>query len=121
TLSLLVSAGCAHRTTIVTGGRVDVDIDWFVQVLAPYGTWTVDATYGRVFVPYDEGYEPYRDGRWTWRDDDWYWESAEPFGEVVCHYGRWLYRDRWVWVPDTRWGPGWVSWRHAPGVIGWAP
>src|SRR5262249_2471137 len=25
------------------------------------------------------------------------------------------------WVPDYEWAPSWVSWRHSPEYIGWAP
>ncbi|MCE2694183.1 MAG: hypothetical protein LW645_07940 [Verrucomicrobiaceae bacterium] len=41
----------------------------------------------------------------------------------MYHYGRWANVERhgWIWVPGTEWGPGWVSWRHSPRYVGWAP
>ena len=27
----------------------------------------------------------------------------------------------WVWMPDTTWGPSWVSWRYTSSHCGWAP
>jgi hypothetical protein len=27
----------------------------------------------------------------------------------------------WCWVPDTQWGPAWVSWRSGSDYSGWAP
>jgi hypothetical protein len=26
-----------------------------------------------------------------------------------------------MWIPDTEWGPAWVSWRRSEGYYGWAP
>ncbi|HXJ74402.1 MAG TPA: DUF6600 domain-containing protein, partial [Candidatus Dormibacteraeota bacterium] len=39
------------------------------------------------------------------------------------HYGRWACPAGvgWVWVPDTCWGPSWVSWRYSSSYCGWAP
>lgn len=47
--------------------------------------------------------------------------SYDPFGWATSHYGRWVFQNRWVWVPSTDWAPAWVSWRQADGVVGWAP
>src|SRR4029079_4371531 len=27
----------------------------------------------------------------------------------------------WYWVPGTKWGPAWVSWKRSPHYIAWAP
>src|SRR5205823_2071193 len=53
----------------------------------------------------------------------WTWDSAEPFGWVVFHYGRWVFLadTGWCWVQDTEWGPAWVSFRNNEEYIGWAP
>ncbi|MCJ7581250.1 MAG: hypothetical protein MUP98_12040, partial [Candidatus Aminicenantes bacterium] len=39
------------------------------------------------------------------------------------HYGRWGWDNYlgWYWVPDTVWGPAWVTWRQSSLYIGWAP
>ena len=51
------------------------------------------------------------------------WQSDYSWGWAPFHYGRWtrhaLYG--WIWLPDTVWGPAWVSWRHSAAAIGWAP
>ena len=48
--------------------------------------------------------------------DDWAIQTS--------HYGRWAYSQpysRWVWLPDTNWGPSWVEWRQSGDDFGWAP
>ena len=49
--------------------------------------------------------------------------SYEDFGDIVYHYGRWVrvQDEGWCWVPDTDWGPAWVSWRNNDEYVGWAP
>jgi len=50
--------------------------------------------------------------------------SPQPFEWATAHYGRWAYSDyygRWVWLPDTTWGPAWVEWRMSGDDLGWAP
>jgi hypothetical protein len=49
--------------------------------------------------------------------------SAERWGWIAFHYGRWGWDRRmgWFWVPDIVWGPAWVGWRWGAGHIGWAP
>jgi len=51
------------------------------------------------------------------------WVSDYEWGWAPFHYGRWHHSSRrgWIWVPDTRWGPAWVSWRSGGGYYGWAP
>jgi hypothetical protein len=51
------------------------------------------------------------------------WVSDYEWGWAPFHYGRWFYDDYegWVWLPDTVWGPSWVSWRSGGGYYGWAP
>ncbi len=102
-----------------------VQLDFFYDNLAPYGTWQEVGDYGYCWQPYDvdSGWQPYSNGRWVYTDVGWTWDSYESFGWAVYHYGRWanLNGIGWIWVPGTQWGPGWVSWRHSPRYVGWAP
>ncbi len=98
----------------------------FTEALAPYGSWSDDKEYGRVFVPAeavsDANWQPYVDnGTWVYTDQGWFWNSSYAWGWAPFHYGRWAHRDRWVWIPDDVWGPSWVSWRHNDNYYGWAP
>ncbi len=102
-----------------------VPLDFFYDNLAPYGSWQEVGDYGYCWQPYDvdPGWQPYSNGRWVYTDVGWTWDSYEPFGWAVYHYGRWanLNGIGWIWVPGNEWGPGWVSWRHSPRYVGWAP
>ncbi|QPC95200.1 hypothetical protein GA829_18065 [Mesorhizobium sp. INR15] len=92
--------------------------------LSSYGGWRTSSRFGDVWVPTVRAeWRPYTEGRWVWTDDGWYWESAEPFGDVVYHYGRWAYDPDfgWVWISGDEWAPAWVVWRQGGDDVGWAP
>jgi len=92
--------------------------------LATYGGWRTSSRFGEVWVPSVRSeWRPYTEGRWVWTDEGWYWESAEPFGDIVFHYGRWAYDPEfgWVWIAGYEWAPAWVVWRQGGDDIGWAP
>ncbi len=123
---------CLLLTALLFGALVpsavaqqSVSMDFFYDNLDPYGTWREVGNYGYCWQPQnvDQDWRPYSDGRWVYTDAGWTWDSDEPFGWAVYHYGRWANVDRygWIWVPGTEWGPGWVSWRHSPRYVGWAP
>jgi len=105
--------------------RAEVTIDVFYDSLDPYGDWMEVADYGYCWQPRDVSAEwrPYTLGEWVYTDAGWTWLSEEPFGWATYHYGRWLRLESrgWVWVPDTQWGPAWVSWRDSDRYVGWAP
>ena len=105
--------------------RESVSIDYFYDYLEPFGSWREVGDYGYCWQPYDVSpdWQPYSDGRWVYTDAGWTWDSYEPYSWVVYHYGRWADIEEigWVWIPGTEWGPGWVSWRHSPRYVGWAP
>ncbi|MCA9517741.1 MAG: hypothetical protein KC635_22530, partial [Myxococcales bacterium] len=106
---------------LVPAGEDVASVEVFYDELEPYGSWTWDARHDAyVFAPYDD-YEPYRDGTWVETEYGLTWVSDEPIDWAVAHYGRWEWRDRWLWIPDTVWGPAWVDWRVGDGVIGWSP
>ncbi len=53
----------------------------------------------------------------------WYYDDKTPWGEIVHHYGRWVYDAQmgWIWTPGSEFSPGWVVWRTSPEWVGWAP
>lgn len=104
------------------------DVSFFYDQLAPYGSWVNVPAYGLCWQPAvvrsDPYWQPYLgSGCWKWTNLGWYWDSAYPWGWAAFHYGRWVLLSDigWVWVPDTVWGPAWVSWRFDDSYCGWAP
>jgi hypothetical protein len=104
----------------------------FRPYLDPYGTWTDDPTYGRVWVPsasvVGPNFQPYvSNGRWALDESgEWIWVSDYSFGWVVFHYGRWVWIENtgWAWIPGNQYAPAWVVWRVPTGsydYVGWAP
>lgn len=106
-------------------GRFTVSFNVFYTQLSPYGRWIELDDNLIVWKPARKfrGFKPYFSGRWIWTNYGWYWDSYEPFGNVVYHYGRWMYDYYygWVWVPDYEWAPAWVEWCYDDDYIGWAP
>ena len=104
----------------------DVSLQSFYDELSPYGTWIQDPQYGYVWRPDvdQEEFRPYyTNGRWAMTEYGNTWVSDYDWGWAPFHYGRWIYNryNQWVWLPDTVWGPAWVSWRSGGGYYGWAP
>lgn len=104
----------------------DVSMQSFYDELSPYGTWIQDSQYGYVWRPDvdQEDFRPYySNGRWVMTEYGNTWVSDYDWGWAPFHYGRWVYNRyrEWVWIPDTTWGPAWVSWRSGGGYYGWAP
>ncbi len=104
----------------------------FKPVLAPYGTWVDDGTYGTVWVPREDvvgrDFQPYMTaGRWTYSDEaSWVWVSDYEWGWAPFHYGRWvsLPQRGWAWIPGRQYAGAWVTWRTGPvgyEYLGWAP
>ena len=105
-------------------GEPVVSVDVFYDQLSPYGVWVDDPTFGRVFVPDLPQFVPYTEGHWELTNVGFVWISSEPFAWATTHYGRWVFSpayQRWVWRPDTVWGPSWVEWRQYGDYFGWAP
>ena len=104
----------------------DISLQSFYDELSPYGTWIQDSQYGYVWRPdVEQGeFRPYyTNGRWVMTEYGNTWVSNYDWGWAPFHYGRWVYNryNQWVWIPDTVWGPAWVSWRTGGGYYGWAP
>lgn len=104
-----------------------VSYNYFYDSLSPYGSWTYVTDYGWCWQPTAavgrSSWQPYCDnGRWLYTDNGWYWHSYYSWGWAPFHYGRWHRAHLgWVWVPDTNWGPAWVTWRQSRDYCGWAP
>ena len=120
---ILLLAGTALK---VQAQDDDISLQTFYDELSPYGTWIQDSQYGYVWRPDvdQQDFRPYySDGRWVMTEYGNTWVSDYEWGWAPFHYGRWVnnrYND-WVWIPDTTWGPAWVSWRSGGGYYGWAP
>ncbi|MEJ5994022.1 DUF6600 domain-containing protein [Pedobacter sp. Du54] len=104
----------------------DVSLQSFYDELSPYGQWIKDPQYGYVWRPDvdQEEFRPYyTNGRWVMTEYGNTWVSNYDWGWAPFHYGRWVYNryNNWIWIPDTVWGPAWVSWRSGGGYYGWAP
>jgi hypothetical protein len=104
----------------------DISLETFYQELAPYGSWLQDPEYGYVWRPDvdQRNFRPYyTDGRWAMTEYGNTWVSDYEWGWAPFHYGRWVLNrfNDWIWIPDTVWGPAWVSWRSGGGYYGWAP
>ena len=104
----------------------DISLESFYDELSPYGTWIQDPEYGYVWRPdVDQNdFRPYyTNGRWAMTEYGNTWVSDYDWGWAPFHYGRWVSNryGQWIWLPDTVWGPAWVSWRSGGGYYGWAP
>lgn len=104
----------------------------FRTQLEPHGVWVEDLNYGVVWVPnvsvVGPNFVPYSTaGYWAYTDSgDYVWVSDYSWGEVVFHYGRWVWISGvgWAWIPGRKYAPAWVVWRvPQPGYyyVGWAP
>ncbi|MEJ7556891.1 MAG: DUF6600 domain-containing protein [Pedobacter sp.] len=120
---MLLLTGTTQR---VMAQDEDISMQSFYDELSPYGTWIQDPQYGYVWRPdVEQGeFRPYyTNGRWAMTEYGNTWVSDYDWGWAPFHYGRWVYNrySQWVWIPDTVWGPAWVSWRSGGGYYGWAP
>lgn len=116
----------AGTTQNVMAQTEDISLQTFYDELSPYGVWIKDPQYGYVWRPdvdQDEFRPYYTNGRWAMTEYGNTWVSNYDWGWAPFHYGRWVYNryNQWVWIPDTVWGPAWVTWRSGGGYYGWAP
>lgn len=117
-----------QQQVVVVPAQAPVQVTYFYQSLAPYGTWVEVPSYGWCWQPTvaigSPRWRPYCDrGRWIYSSCGWYWQSDYSWGWAPFHYGRWALDAQigWVWVPDSTWGPAWVTWRYSDAYCGWAP
>ena len=104
----------------------DISLQTFYDELSPYGVWIHDPEYGYVWRPDvdQQEFRPYyTNGHWVMTEYGNTWVSEYDWGWAPFHYGRWILNrySQWIWIPDTTWGPAWVSWRSGGGYYGWAP
>lgn len=124
-IGLLALGLLSVRQTAAQPG-VSVPVESFYNELAPYGQWMQHPNYGNVWLPNaDPDFQPYSTGgHWVMTEYGNTWVSDYAWGWAPFHYGRWIYDPAyggWLWIPDTDWGPAWVSWRSGGGYYGWAP
>jgi hypothetical protein len=109
----------------VAAQHPSVSFQVFYDELSPYGSWIETPEYGYAWVPNVDGeFAPYStNGDWVYTDAGWTWVSNYPWGWAPFHYGRWYDSPRhgYMWIPDTEWSPGWVTWRDSDDYYGWAP
>lgn len=120
---MLLLFGTTQR---VSAQYEDVSLQSFYDELSPYGIWINDPDYGYVWRPDvdQREFRPYyTNGRWVMTEYGNTWVSNYDWGWAPFHYGRWVYNryNSWIWIPDTTWGPAWVTWRSGGGYYGWAP
>ena len=132
---LVVVAGCAtyeEHVVIVdvssARGVPEGDADpraltEFDDVLAGYGVWLEDETFGQVWRPADDAFVPYAtNGHFVDLDGELIWVSELPWGAAALHHGRWLHHDgRWLWVAGRKYSGAWVTWTHDGTRTSWAP
>jgi hypothetical protein len=96
------------------------------NTLSQYGRFVQHQKYGEVWVPTvtPQGWHPYAPCHWVnTKQYGWYYDDKTPWGQIVHHYGRWVYDAQmgWIWTPGSEFSPGWVVWRTSPEWVGWAP
>ena len=118
-------AGLASRPAAAQ--EEEVSFQFFHDSLQPYGEWIEAGGYGLCWRPtgVTSDWAPYTDGYWSYTDAGWTWVSygQEFWRELSITTGAGFTTDAagLIWVPDTDWGPAWVSWRDNDEYVGWAP
>src|SRR5487761_621875 len=88
-------AGAAETAPPLVQGSAtaEVSLAYFEQRLTPFGHWFQHPVWGEVWQP-NTGptFRPYFYGYWQYTADyGWLWVSNEPYGDIVYHYGRWMF------------------------------
>lgn len=119
---ILISLGTNNAQAQPNRG---ISLQVFYDELSYYGDWINNPEYGYVWRPnVGSDFRPYyTNGHWVMTEYGNTWVSDYNWGWAPFHYGRWFYDDYdgWIWMPDTEWGPAWVTWRTGGGYYGWAP
>jgi hypothetical protein len=119
-----VEAQRTARYGVTSAQYLPSDLRYDSGTLDENGDWAYEQSYGYVWYPRVAAvWRPYSVGTWWLAPRfGWTWIGFDRWSWVTCHYGRWgLNGSRWFWIPDNRWGPGWVSWASGPGYVGWCP
>ncbi len=125
TFNMSAYIASSQPSAVVISQNADVSLQLFYDELSPHGTWISYQNYGYVWMPNaGSDFQPYAtSGQWVFTDMGWTWYSSYSWGWAPFHYGRWFYDNYygWMWLPDTEWGPAWVTWRSGGDYYGWAP
>jgi ferric-dicitrate binding protein FerR (iron transport regulator) len=95
--------------------------------LSAYGYWGNISGCGACWIPYGVSarWMPFGLGSWCYYGNlGWTWISAEPWGWLPYHFGRWFYTTHgWAWSPNPvrRFHPGAVDWIKVDGKTAWVP
>ncbi|BDU78039.1 DUF6600 domain-containing protein [Mesoterricola sediminis] len=107
-----------------SAGRVPAPLRYYADDLDRDGTWIqVENTWCWRPLRVEVGWRPYLHGRWGAFRGGLTWISAEPWGYVTHHHGRWGWSPAygWYWIPGAAYSPAWVAWGSEGGWLGWAP
>jgi hypothetical protein len=105
---------------------VPPEIQYFADDLTGQGHWVfVSDQIPWAWCPANVAadWRPFWNGRWDCSRAGLTWVSADPWGFVTSHFGRWGWKADlgWYWIPGIYYSPAWVAWRAAGGDLGWAP
>ena len=123
------SQWCRSHLTIgqnESAAMVPPEIKYFADDLAGHGHWVMvsdQITWAWRPVNVTADWRPFWNGRWDCSRAGLTWVSADPWGFVTSHFGRWGWRADlgWYWIPGIYYSPAWVAWRASGGELGWAP
>nr|WP_320133317.1 DUF6600 domain-containing protein [uncultured Holophaga sp.] len=106
--------------------KVPREIRPFADELEGQGNWVYVGSVGAYcWQPrgVSPDWRPYWRGHWASYPGGMTWVSAEPWGFVTHHYGRWGWTAAlgWYWIPGIQYAPAWVAWQDADDSFGWAP
>lgn len=109
-----------------SANRVPPEIRYYADDLDDHGRWVyVDELSKWCWTPSGVAadWRPYYDGRWSAYAGGMTWISAEPWGYVTHHHGRWGWGASfgWYWIPGVYYSPAWVAWQSESAYFGWAP
>jgi hypothetical protein len=109
-----------------SAAKVPPEIRYYADDLDGRGDWVyVNECNAWCWSPtgVPDDWRPYWDGRWACYPGGMTWISAEPWGYVTSHFGRWGWGAGlgWYWIPGIYYSPAWVAWSTSDDYFGWAP
>ena len=109
-----------------SAARVPPEIRYYADDLDGQGDWNYVSECGTwCWCPagLPAYWRPYWDGRWACYPGGLTWISAEPWGYVTHHFGRWGWNTGlgWYWIPGIYYSPAWVAWNTSDVYFAWAP
>lgn len=106
--------------------KVPTEIRYYADDLDGAGEWVYVDDYSTWCwrpIGLSVDWRPYWDGHWGCYAGGMTWISAQPWGYVTHHFGRWGWRANWgwYWIPGVYYAPAWVAWHSYDSYFGWAP